>query len=111
MSPTRGARFSVLGFLVFAACANPTPTTSPAPEPPATPAKAPAAAPARPSPAPQPAPAPSPPPGGDHDEHGCKASAGYMWCAKENTCVRPWELAKAKGFDNSAAGLNAYCNR
>jgi len=36
--------------------------------------------------------------GGDSDTHGCKASAGYTWCAKENTCVRPWELAQAKGL-------------
>lgn len=47
--------------------------------------------------------------GGDSDAHGCKASAGYTWCAKENRCVRPWELAKEKGFDNSGEGFKRYC--
>lgn len=29
--------------------------------------------------------------GGDSDEHGCKASAGYIWCEKLQKCIRPWE--------------------
>jgi len=29
--------------------------------------------------------------GGDSDEHGCKASAGYIWDAIYRQCVRPWE--------------------
>ena len=28
--------------------------------------------------------------GGDLDEHGCKASAGYMWCEAHQRCLRPW---------------------
>jgi|GEM_PF-449964 len=30
-------------------------------------------------------------PGSDLDEHGCIGSAGYVWCATLNKCVRPWE--------------------
>ncbi|MEI6191304.1 MAG: hypothetical protein WCP24_02985 [bacterium] len=29
--------------------------------------------------------------GGDKDEHGCKASAGYSWCEVKNKCLRVWE--------------------
>jgi len=29
--------------------------------------------------------------GKDVDEHGCRASAGYQWCAAAAACVRPWE--------------------
>lgn len=47
--------------------------------------------------------------GGDGDEHGCKASAGYKWCAKTSQCERPWELAKAKGFENTFEGFETYC--
>jgi hypothetical protein len=28
--------------------------------------------------------------GGDHDAHGCKASAGYLWNEELTRCVRPW---------------------
>ena len=47
--------------------------------------------------------------GGDSDVHGCKASAGYTWCARENKCVRPWELARQKGFDPAGDGFKRYC--
>jgi hypothetical protein len=47
--------------------------------------------------------------GGDRDAHGCLVAAGYAWCERERACVRPWELAKEKGFDNSADGFSAYC--
>ena len=30
-------------------------------------------------------------PGGDQDEHGCKASAGFTWSVVRNRCVRIWE--------------------
>jgi len=49
-------------------------------------------------------------PGADRDEHGCISSAGYSWCAKENRCVRPWELAKEKGFDSTEEAFRAYCS-
>ncbi len=29
--------------------------------------------------------------GGDVDEYGCKASAGYSWCAAKEKCLRTWE--------------------
>jgi hypothetical protein len=47
--------------------------------------------------------------GGDRDAHGCLPAAGYSWCARENSCVRPWELAKDKGFANDADAFAAYC--
>jgi hypothetical protein len=36
--------------------------------------------------------------GGDLDEHGCKASAGYSWCEAKQKCLRTWE-------ENCTAGL------
>lgn len=48
--------------------------------------------------------------GGDRDEHGCIASAGYVWCAKESACARPWELAKEKGFNLDNRGFEDYCS-
>lgn len=56
-----------------------------------------------------PAPAPNAMPGSDRDAHGCIGSAGYRWCERSAQCERPWELAKAKQFDNSAVGFDAYC--
>jgi putative lipoprotein len=49
-------------------------------------------------------------PGADRDEHGCIRSAGYSWCAKEDKCVRPWELAKEKGFASTEEAFRAYCS-
>merc|ERR1712086_664187 len=40
-------------------------------------------------------PAPGGMPGADSDEHGCKASAGYTWCASKGKCIRPFEEACA----------------
>lgn len=54
------------------------------------------------------APAPSMP-GSDRDAHGCIGSAGYTWCRQSGQCERPWELAKAKGFDDMPAAFAAYC--
>jgi putative lipoprotein len=48
--------------------------------------------------------------GSDRDEYGCIGSAGYTWCAKEGKCVRPWELAKEKGFASTAEAFRAYCS-
>ena len=31
--------------------------------------------------------------GGDKDEHGCVASAGYTWCELKQKCLREWEEA------------------
>jgi putative lipoprotein len=49
-------------------------------------------------------------PGADRDEHDCIRSAGYSWCAKEGKCVRPWELAKEKGFASTEEAFRAYCS-
>jgi putative lipoprotein len=49
-------------------------------------------------------------PGADRDEHGCIGSAGYSWCEKEGRCVRPWELAKEKGFAATEEAFRAYCS-
>ena len=59
-----------------------------------------------------PADRPAPPPsiGGDRDAHGCLVPAGYAWCEREHDCVRPWELAKTRGFENSASGFETWCN-
>ncbi len=35
--------------------------------------------------------------GGDRDSHGCIPSAGYVWCAPLNKCVRPWLVDKSLG--------------
>ena len=47
--------------------------------------------------------------GGDEDEHGCKSSAGYSWCAKTNQCERPWELAEREKFDNTPQAFDDFC--
>jgi len=49
-------------------------------------------------------------PGADRDDHGCIGSAGYSWCAREAKCVRPWELAKEKGFASTEEAFRAYCS-
>lgn len=48
--------------------------------------------------------------GADEDEHGCKHSAGYSWCAKTEQCERPWELAEQEGFDNTEEAFEVYCS-
>ena len=52
---------------------------------------------------------PAPAPGSDRDAHGCIPSAGYAWCAKTSRCERPWELAKAEGFEADAEAFDAFC--
>ncbi|MCA8424453.1 hypothetical protein LGN30_14790 [Burkholderia seminalis] len=47
--------------------------------------------------------------GGDRDAHGCIGSAGYAWCEHTQQCERPWELAKAHGFANSAPAYAQFC--
>ncbi|HDR9072397.1 hypothetical protein VI03_17525 [Burkholderia vietnamiensis] len=47
--------------------------------------------------------------GGDRDAHGCIGSAGYAWCAHTQQCERPWELAHAHGFANSAQAYEQFC--
>jgi hypothetical protein len=50
-----------------------------------------------------------PAPGSDRDAHGCIPSAGYSWCAKTHRCERPWELAKANGFENTREAYEKFC--
>ncbi|WP_175866965.1 hypothetical protein [Burkholderia contaminans] len=47
--------------------------------------------------------------GSDRDSHGCIPSAGYSWCEQTQQCERPWELAKQKGFANSALAYEQFC--
>ncbi len=47
--------------------------------------------------------------GGDRDAHNCLPAAGYTWCEREKQCVRPWELAKEAGFENTAEGFAKHC--
>ncbi len=47
--------------------------------------------------------------GADRDSHGCIGSAGYAWCEKQTACVRPWELAKEKGFNPGAEEFESFC--
>ena len=49
-------------------------------------------------------------PGSDEDAHGCKASAGYQWCEATEQCERPWELAEAEGFENTAEAFEEFCS-
>ncbi len=47
--------------------------------------------------------------GGDRDAHGCLPAAGYTWCDQTRQCERPWELARAQGFESSPEAFSAYC--
>ena len=29
--------------------------------------------------------------GSDKDKHGCRVSAGYIWCESKQKCIQPWE--------------------
>jgi predicted amidohydrolase YtcJ len=48
--------------------------------------------------------------GSDSDAKGCISSAGYRWCGQLGQCVRPWELAIEKEFDNTDERFNAFCD-
>lgn len=47
--------------------------------------------------------------GGDRDAHGCIGSAGYTWCERTASCIRPWELAKQEGIANTPEAVAGYC--
>lgn len=38
--------------------------------------------------------------GGDADEHGCKASAGYTWSVLKKECIRIFEGTKLSHYDD-----------
>ncbi len=51
--------------------------------------------------------------GGDTDEHGCKASAGYQWSVVKNECVRLFEAGirldpKAEGLDTTLSAFAVF---
>lgn len=48
-------------------------------------------------------------PGSDRDAHGCIASAGFIWCTKENSCVKPWDYAAGVSIPNTLEAVNSYC--
>ena len=48
--------------------------------------------------------------GADRDAHNCLGSAGYVWCAREKACVRPWELAASQGMANTPRDVERYCS-
>ena len=43
--------------------------------------------------------------GGDADQHGCKASTGYEWCARLDRCIARWEHDLHTNLD-----VERYCN-
>ncbi|WP_456457126.1 hypothetical protein [Nitratifractor sp.] len=45
----------------------------------------------------------------DRNMHGCIVSAGYRWCAYLEKCVRPWELAKERGFNQDKQAFEKFC--
>lgn len=47
--------------------------------------------------------------GNDSDEHGCKGSAGYSWCAEKNECLRVWEEPCTASKDETV-GWQTYRN-
>ncbi len=47
--------------------------------------------------------------GSDRDENGCIGSAGYRWCARTETCERPWEVAEKARFSNTPDEFEKYC--
>lgn len=48
--------------------------------------------------------------GGDVDEQGCRASAGYQWCETTRQCERPWELAQSQGLEDSEEAFRQFCD-
>ena len=47
--------------------------------------------------------------GANRDAHGCIGSAGYAWCERDSECVRPWELAKLRGFSPTSEEFDRFC--
>lgn len=49
--------------------------------------------------------------GADHDEHGCKASAGYTWSLIRQDCIRSFELPlQLTNKDNSFSAGVAFAS-
>lgn len=49
--------------------------------------------------------------GGDRDQHGCIASAGYQWCESTYRCERSWELAKEKSIPLTEESIKSFCQQ
>jgi hypothetical protein len=47
--------------------------------------------------------------GSERDPHGCIPTAGYSWCAREQSCVRSWELAEKHGLPATQQAFDTYC--
>ena len=47
--------------------------------------------------------------GSDRGAKGCIPSAGYQWCTRLERCVRPWELARENGFENTREAFADFC--
>eukprot|EP01097_Dermamoeba_algensis_P001330 TRINITY_DN1506_c0_g1_i1.p1 TRINITY_DN1506_c0_g1~~TRINITY_DN1506_c0_g1_i1.p1 ORF type:complete len:286 (-),score=27.64 TRINITY_DN1506_c0_g1_i1:83-940(-) len=43
--------------------------------------------------------------GGASDSHGCIGSAGYRWCEKQSSCIRPWEVPELSELYKSGSLL------
>jgi len=46
--------------------------------------------------------------GDDEDEHGCKGSAGYVWCEEKQKCLRIWEEPCGLDKDLCEAGQGMW---
>ncbi|MDI5888039.1 MULTISPECIES: hypothetical protein [Flavobacterium] len=47
--------------------------------------------------------------GGDLDEHGCKASAGYTWSALRKECIRVFEIGtRLNHYEQESATTSAF---
>ncbi|MFA6489548.1 MAG: hypothetical protein WCT52_02600 [Candidatus Micrarchaeia archaeon] len=49
--------------------------------------------------------------GNDSDEHGCKGSAGYVWCNVTEKCIRPWEENCTAPVDPLFEQAKTYCSK
>ncbi|GAA4902027.1 hypothetical protein [Ferrimonas pelagia] len=47
--------------------------------------------------------------GADEDEHGCKASAGFIWCARTEQCERPWQLGLRHQLEERPDAVAQFC--
>ncbi len=47
--------------------------------------------------------------GSDRDSHGCIGSAGYTWCARTQSCERPWELARETELNYTKKAYDTFC--
>jgi hypothetical protein len=109
-SPTASSTSAVTASSSPSAPAAATAASTPSAAPPSSATAASSAAP----------PAPAGSVGFGTDAHGCRPSAGYLWCQKDGKCERPFELAKQKGWQaqpgpdggapSTKSAFDTYCN-